>query len=133
MRDLAEECTSFKAFSAAAVPTEAADPETATKRYLYLALESNHAPGFTALTTPTAESQFKVIGTETVPLTDTKTVKFRQTLHDIPVYRSLITVELDENNELVSLNSSLGEPSDVKPVAKISAQEAAASVVANKP
>ncbi|OEC70900.1 hypothetical protein A7D21_29365 [Pseudomonas sp. AP19] len=66
-------------------------------------------------------------------MTDTKTVKFRQTLHDIPVYRSLITVELDENNELVSLNSSLGEPSDVKPVAKISAQEAAASVVANKP
>ncbi|MDR6609075.1 M4 family metallopeptidase [Pseudomonas synxantha] len=130
---LAQERPSIRAFSAAAVSTEAADPETAAKRYLRQALESNEAPDFKAPVTPTAESRFKVIGTETVPLTKTRTVKFRQMLHDIPVYGSLVTVELDENNELVSLNSSLGEPSDVKPVAKISAQEAAASVMANTP
>lgn len=130
---LAAERSSIKAFSAAAVSTAVADPETAAKRYLYQALESNQAPGFTAPAMQSAKSQFKVIGTETVPLTETRTVKFRQTLHDIPVYGSLVTVELDENNELVSLNSALGEPIDVNPVAKISAQEAAASVIANTP
>ena len=54
-------------------------------------------PAVPSLTAPVANgttSEFKTIGTETVPLTGTRTVKFRQTLHDIPVYGSLVTVEL---------------------------------------
>jgi Zn-dependent metalloprotease len=67
-----------------------------------------------------ATSQFKTIGTETVPLTGTRTVKFRQTVNDIPVYGSLVTVELDSDNSLVGIDSALGEPEDVDPVATIS-------------
>ena len=51
--------------------------------------------------------QFKTIGTETIPLTNTRTVKFRQTVNDIPVYGSLVTVEIDVGNNLVSIDTAL--------------------------
>lgn len=129
---LAEERAAHPAFGFGAASTESVDPETAARRYLDQALESKQTPGFVAPETKTAPSQFKIVGTETVPLTGTRTVKFRQAFHDIPVYGSLVTVELDENNELVSINSALGEPSDVAPVAKISPADAATAVL-NKP
>jgi Zn-dependent metalloprotease len=44
------------------------------------------------------------------------------------VYGSLVTVELDDKNELVSLNSSLGTPDKVSPVAKISPSDALKAV-----
>ncbi len=108
--------------------TQAVDPETAARRYLDHALASESVPEFTAPSAENAASQFKVIGTETVPLTHTRTVKFRQAFHDIPVYGSLVTVELDDDNNLVSLNSALGQPADVPPLAKISATRAAQAV-----
>lgn len=130
---LAAERTSIKAFSAAALDTDSIDPETAARRYLDQALASDATPSFAAPATENAASKFKIIGTETVPLTGTRTVKFRQALNDIPVYGSLVTVELDDANALVSLNSALGEPPAIKPVAKISAAEAAAKVEAKPP
>ncbi|GGA34373.1 M4 family metallopeptidase [Sphingomonas psychrolutea] len=130
---LAAERDTLPAFSAAALATAAVDPETAARRYLDQALDSDSAPAFTAPASNTGTSRFKVVGTETVPLTGTKTVKFRQTLHDIPVYGSLVTVELDDDNALVSLNSALGAPTDITPVAKISPAEAAAAVEAKPP
>jgi Zn-dependent metalloprotease len=130
---LAEERDSLPSFNAAAVPVEVVDPETAARRYLEQALASNSAQGFEAPMADDAESEFKVIGTETVPLTRTRTVKFRQTFNKIPVYGSLVTVELDDDNGLVSINSALGEPTRVQPVAKISAAEAAAAVETKAP
>ena len=130
---LAAEREMLPAFGAAALATDAVDPETAARRYLDQALESDSAPDFAAPIANATESRFKVIGTETVPLTGTKTVKFRQTLHDLPVYGSLVTVELDDDNALVSLNSALGEPTGVTPVAKISPAQAAAAVKAKPP
>lgn len=41
----------------------------------------------------------------------------------IPVYGSLVTVELDEGNELLAINSALGDPVDVDPVASRSPAE----------
>ena len=49
----------------------------------------------------------KSLGTETLPLTCNDPVKFRQTYDKIPVYGSLVPVEFDNNNVLVSLNSAL--------------------------
>ncbi|MCD6029606.1 MAG: putative metalloprotease, partial [Thermomicrobiales bacterium] len=51
-------------------------------------------------------------------------VKFRQHYHKIPIYGSLATVELDENNGLLAINTSTGEPIDVDPVATISPAQA---------
>jgi Zn-dependent metalloprotease len=104
------------------------DPETAAVRYLRQCLASRSVPSLTAPKADGVESQFKSLGTETVPLTGTKTVKFRQTVGGIPVYGSLVTVELNDANSMVSLNSSLGTPEGVDPVAKIAPAEAVKAV-----
>jgi Zn-dependent metalloprotease len=75
-------------------------------------------------------SKFTTIGTETVPLTGTKTVKFRQTLHGIPVYGSLVTVEVENDNSLVAIDSALGAPEGVDPVASIAPAAARAAAAA---
>ena len=100
------------------------DPESAAKRILAHALASDSAPDLSAPTAGGIESSFKSLGVETVPLTGTTTVKFRQQLRGIPVYGSLVTVELDENNEMVSLNSHLASPDVTSFVAKISPHDA---------
>src|SRR5438552_1707769 len=119
-------------FSAAPTPLPAVDPETAATRYLHQALDSAAVPSFTAPKAKGTASDFKSLGTVTVPLTGTKVVKYRQSIAGIPVYGSLVTVELDDNNELVSLNSSLGDPRNVSPVAKIS-PDAALKTIDNAP
>jgi Zn-dependent metalloprotease len=103
------------------------DPETAARRFLEQALASEAVP---SLLTPVANgvaSDFKTIGTETIPLTNTRTVKFRQTVNDIPVYGSLVTVEIDDTNNLVSIDTALGEPEGVDPIATVSPAEARAA------
>ncbi|MFD3401576.1 M4 family metallopeptidase [Kribbella sp. NPDC058693] len=104
------------------------DPETAARRFLDQAVASADVPAFTA-PSGNRDRQFRTIGTETVPLTGTRTVKFRQVLDDIPIYGSLVTVELDDANSLIGIDAALGEPQGVDPVASVSpaaAVEAAA-------
>ena len=115
---------------AGADPGAALDPETAARGYLNRALASAATPTFAAPAVDGATSRFKTIGTETVPLTGTRTGKFRQTINDIPVYGSLVTVELDEANDLVGIDSAMGEPSGVDPVASVSPAQARAVVAA---
>lgn len=107
-------------------PQDELDPETTARRYLGQALDSTAVPSLTAPEAVGTTSKFKTISTETVPLTGTKTVKFRQTLHEIPVYGSLVTVELDETNNLVGIDSALGQPEGVDPVADVSPAQALA-------
>src|SRR5688572_18543983 len=69
-------------------------PESAARGHLARALGLTELPELTA---PTANGQlceFRILGTEAQPLTKTTTVKFRQTFHKVPVYGSLVTVEL---------------------------------------
>lgn len=106
----------------------AVDPETVARGYMQQALDSKSVAAFAAPKSGDTTSEFKSLGTETIPLTGTKTVKFRQTLNTIPVYGSLITVELDDDNHLVGLNSALGKPTGISPIAKISPAQAAAAV-----
>jgi Zn-dependent metalloprotease len=112
----------------ATLSTTSADAETIARGYLQQALESASLPSFTAPASDGGATEFKSLGTETIPLTGTTTVKFRQTVNKIPLYGSLITVELDEHNGLVSLNSVLGQPTGVNPVAAISPADAVKTV-----
>jgi Zn-dependent metalloprotease len=121
---LREERPHYRSFAASPEELPSLDPETAATRFLHQALDSKSVPSFTAPKASGTVSEFKSLGTETVPLTDTKVVKFRQNYAGIPVYGSLVTVELDNNNELVDINSSLGQPDKVNPIAKISSEEA---------
>jgi Zn-dependent metalloprotease len=121
---LAKERSAHPAFGLAVATPAQLDPETVAQRYLQQALQSDAVPALTAPATDDEESEFKSIGTETIPLTGTTTVKFRQMLHKIPVYGTLVTVELDDKNNLVSMNSALGDPTKVDPVAKIAPADA---------
>jgi Zn-dependent metalloprotease len=102
------------------------DPETAARSYIDQAFGSP-ALGFAAEAATAAGGEFKTLGSETVPLTSSQTVKFRQYIRKIPVYGSLVTVEMDENNQLLSINSAVGEP-EVDPVASISPRDALETV-----
>ena len=108
----------------------AVDPETVARNYLDQALTSSAVAGFSAPTADAVPSEFNSLGTESIALTGTTTVKFRQNFSKIPVYGSLVTVELDEASKLLSINAALGAPTAVNPVAKISAAEAVKAVAA---
>lgn len=125
--------------AAAAAPVVAAaaqDPDTAAYAYLQRALKSDDMPEFSDPQGKGTASEFQRLGTETVALTNTRTVKYRQTVNKVPIYGSLVTVELDENNRCLAINSSLGAPKDLSAVAKIAPQQAldvAAKAAGQKP
>jgi len=110
----------------------ALDYEGAARRCLDESLASNAAKAFvrpvivaSARAEPTS-ADFKLLGVEAVPLTGTVVVKFRQTFNKVPVYGSLVTVELDEKNRCLGINASLGRPNKVSHIARKSPHEALA-------
>lgn len=107
------------------------DAETAARHYLTNALASEQLPTFTAGGAEGEQSDFKLLTVEAVPLTGTQVVKFCQYYRRMPVYGSLVAVELDKKNELVSINSTLTEPTNVDPVAGVSPAEALKTVSEN--
>lgn len=107
-----------------ALPLTSLSAESAAVRYVRQALQSDAIPEMPEETSLGTKQEFKTLGTEAVPLTGTNVVKFRQTINKVPVYGSLVSVELDDQNELVSLNSSLGDPGDVGAVASVSPADA---------
>jgi Zn-dependent metalloprotease len=117
---------------AAGVTAESLDPETVARAYLQQTIESDSVPSFTAPVVNKVASEFKSLGAEAIPLTDTTTVKFRQILNKVPIYGSLVTVELDDKNELLGINSSTGTPTGVSPIAKISASAAVKVIEADR-
>jgi Zn-dependent metalloprotease len=106
------------------------DPESAAKRILAHAFASRAMPSLTAPKINEEESDFRSLGVETVSLTGTRVVKFRQQIKGIPVFASLVSVELDDDNELVSLNSSLAKPDLPSYVARISPLDALKRIAA---
>jgi Zn-dependent metalloprotease len=102
------------------------DPESAARHHLQQALDDQSIPELTAPRVDDGESEFTRLGAEYLPLTGTRTVKFRQSFNDIPVYGSLVTVELDEGNECLAINTAMGEPKGVDPIATVSPARIAA-------
>lgn len=82
----------------------------------------------TAAPTEARRGDYRLIGIDKVPFSKNQIVKFRQQVSDIPVYGSIVSVELDADNNLVSVDSTLGEPSGVDPFAKIAPAQVIASV-----
>lgn len=129
MKALAKETAKSPAFAfAPAAAAQPHDPEASARRYLQQALASKAVPKFNAPSANNLTSEFARLGVERIPLTKSTTVKFRQTYSNVPVYGSLVTVELDDANELIGINSALGTPQGVSPVAKIAPAEALAAV-----
>jgi Zn-dependent metalloprotease len=124
---LTQERSAFPGFAAARGRVKTLDAETAATLYLDQALASDAVKRFTRPKVDSEESEFKSLGTEVVPLTGTTAVKFRQMFNKIPVYGSLVTVELDRNNECIGINSSLGTPQRVPHIAKVAPAKAIAT------
>jgi Zn-dependent metalloprotease len=106
------------------------DAESAAKRILAHAFASRAMPSLTAPMVSDEQCDFRSLGVETVPLTGTTVVKFRQQIRGIPVFGSLVSVELDDHNEPVSLNSSLAQPDLASYVARISPLDALKRIAA---
>jgi Zn-dependent metalloprotease len=115
--------------AAARTTVTSMDAETAARHYLINALASAELPTFTAGDTNAEKSDFKLITVEAVPLTGTQMVKFCQYYRRIPVYGSLVSVELNKKNELISINSTLTEPTNVDPVATVAPADVLKTVV----
>lgn len=98
--------------------------------HLYLSEALTHETSAMLASAPTRNQkyEFKSLGVETLPMSDTQTVRFRQYYHDIPVYGSLAAVELDEQNLLLAINSAIGTPIQVNPTPKISQQQVLAEI-----
>ena len=62
---------------------QALDPETVARRYLDHALGSAAVPGLVAPSADGTPSVFKSLGVESIPLTGTTMVKFRQNFNNI--------------------------------------------------
>ena len=87
------------------------DTETAAKFILTQVLDyADWLPQLVRPTVGETRSEFTSLGTEYIPLTGTKTVKFRQYIEGIPVYATLITIELDEDREPLALNATVATP-----------------------
>ena len=124
---LAKERPAFRGFAATSVrDLGSLDPEVVARNYLDQAFASDAVKKFARPMIESAPSDFRIIGTEAVPLTGTKVVRFCQTFNKIPVYGSLVSVELDEHNVCLSINSSLGTPKGVQHIAKVSPAQALA-------
>ncbi len=106
-------------------PVAGLAPEAAALAYLDQALVNEKLASFVRPSAGAVPSEFKSLGTEALPLSGTTVVKFRQTFNKIPVYGSLVTVELDKRNACVGINSSLGTPEGVNHIAKVSPAQAA--------
>jgi Zn-dependent metalloprotease len=121
---LRAERPTFAAFALDSGQPSKLDPESAAKRILQHTLASDAVPSLTAPKVDGTDSDFKSLGVETVPLTGTSIVKFRQYIKGVPVYGSLVSIELDDDNECISLNSNVATPDVKSHVAKISPQDA---------
>jgi Zn-dependent metalloprotease len=99
-------------------------PEDAARVYLQESLASPDLPAFTIAPMAESDVDFEVEGTEDVALTGSKIVRFRQEFKHIPVYGSRVSVELDQSNGLLSLNSALGTPTDVDVNPQITPEQA---------
>jgi Zn-dependent metalloprotease len=106
------------------------DPESAAKRILVHAFASKAMPSLTKPKVGDEESDFRSLGVETVSLTGTVIVKFRQQIKGIPVFGSLVSVELDDHNEVVSVNASMAKPALGSYVARMSPLDALKKIAA---
>jgi Zn-dependent metalloprotease len=129
LRALAAETAVHPTFALSRGAQAEVSPEAAARAYVEQALRSKTVKDFNA---PSPDSDLKLINTEMVALTGTKVVKFRQRFNNVQVYGSLISVELDENNKLIGINSSMGSPENVSPVANVAPAQAVAKVGAQK-
>ncbi|MDJ0799121.1 MAG: hypothetical protein QNJ51_20260 [Calothrix sp. MO_167.B12] len=84
-------------------------------------IKASAYPRFKSERSQTVEnSEFECLGTQEIRFTHTQLVKYQQKYNGIPVYGAQVTVEVDDENELLSINSMIADSIDtVSPEPKI--------------
>ncbi len=101
--------------------------EAAARYFISKVFQQDERPGVRGLTAPDRAElvpDMRLTGVQEVPLTNTRLVRFDQTLSSIPVFGSRVVVELDQNRELVGLVGELAEIEEVSPIAALSPADA---------
>lgn len=109
--------------TAQAIDVATLDPESAARRYLNQMIASPEVPTITDSSAGPG-TEYRALGTESIPLIDSTVVKFAQYRQHIPIYGSLVTIELDDDNNMLAVNSAIGNPDGVDAVAAISPAQA---------
>ncbi|MEV5319077.1 M4 family metallopeptidase [Streptomyces sp. NPDC052687] len=102
-------------------------PESAARFYLEEKLVQEDAPGLRAAVRedrPEKVPDLALRGTRHQAGTGTTLVRFEQTRKEIPVFGAEALVEVDEDNQLVSMDCRLGEVTDVGSVPELTGTEA---------
>jgi Zn-dependent metalloprotease len=100
-------------------------PEQIARGYLREAFEAEELEGFRQPDLPhSSRLEFELKNQKVQPLTRNRVLKFDQKINDIPVYGAEVEVELDEQNDLVSILSALSDVENCDPEPKISEEEA---------
>jgi Zn-dependent metalloprotease len=76
-------------------------------------LEVKPTRGFAVSHKPIYESKLEGVSVKTWQRTKTHTIKFSQKYKNIPVYGALVTLEVDDNYDLLAINSAFGDPSGI--------------------
>jgi Zn-dependent metalloprotease len=71
----------------------------------------------------THDTKLESVAIETWKLAKTHTIKFHQKYKDIPVYGAQVNVEIDEENELLAINSAIGIHIGIDKTPKIQSNE----------
>jgi Zn-dependent metalloprotease len=127
---LDEESKTAPAFALERSEAEILSSETVARRILDVSLASERLEEFTTPDAVRATTDFVSLGVETVALTGTKFVKFRQTVNRIPVYGSLVSIELDKNYKPVSLDANFAAPAACERLARKSPRDAVEAIAA---
>lgn len=104
------------------------DEESVARLYLRAVLESNEFDLPTFDPDDPSAPGFRRLGISRVSETGHRVVKFRQTLRGVPVYGTLLTVELSAANYLRAITWKRANPEEVDPLARLSPAEAWAQV-----
>jgi Zn-dependent metalloprotease len=107
---------------------DAGDVENTARDYLERAFASEELPDITNESVNGEHSTFELVTMDHSTITNSTIVRFTQRLSGVPIFGSAITVELDQDNELLAFSSALGEPHGVSPDPAVSPESAQETV-----
>jgi bacillolysin/neutral peptidase B len=100
------------------------DSVTLAREYLRKAFDNVNIHDFDSPQIEGRRVSIEAHSLETMPISNTRVVKFKEYVNNISIYGAFITVELDEHRNLLSIFSSISSDIDVDPLATVSPREA---------
>lgn len=91
--------------------------------YLQQVLQKDQPQSFVPSKNKQTALEFKLQDKKAFKRTGITTVRFKQYYRDVPLYGSIATVELNQDRELVSINSVIAEPANLETSTRITGEQ----------